>query len=492
MHISVPIDGTCEFINVTSISPLISKCQIKVCYVSDEPNRNGSIITKQVAYDLAKSLPGSPIVGFYNKDTQDFEQHNKIMNFENGEIVFSSNTFPYGFIDVSPKIWFQKFIDDNSIEREYLVTEGYIWTEQFPESKRIIEQGNNQSMELDEKTLNGTWTKDNNNNPKFFIVNEAIISKLCILGEDYEPCFEGAQIKKEFSLSNDLKDKLSYMIKELKEILEEGGKESMQIFAVDIGSPIWNSMYSFFEDSNDGKMNYLIEGFFEDENGKYALVSSDNKVNKVNFNLSENNEVIDCVLDEELFENEFSSQFSKEEIENFESIRYAKNGQNSSNDDEETPKNNSEDGEENGEDDKNKNPKTTHSLEDYNLLNQKFESLTQEHSNLVSDYNLLKDEVEQLRAFKNQVDKEKKEEMINSFYMLSDEDKKDVVDHINEYSLEDIEAKLSIICVRNKVNFNLDSEESNPTSTFNLNSAIDEDDDAPAWIKAVRAKKNSN
>lgn len=76
--------------------------------------------------------------------------------------------------------------------------------------------------------------------------------------------------------------------------------------------------------------------------------------------------------------------------------------------------------------------------------------------------------------------------------MLSDEDKKDVVDHINEYSLEDIEAKLSIICVRNKVNFNLESEESNPTSTFNLNSAIDEDDDAPAWIKAVRAKKNSN
>jgi hypothetical protein len=39
-------------------------------------------------------------------------------------------------------------------------------------------------MELDEKTLDATWTKDINGNPKFFIINEAIISKLCILGED--------------------------------------------------------------------------------------------------------------------------------------------------------------------------------------------------------------------------------------------------------------------------------------------------------------------
>jgi hypothetical protein len=49
-------------------------------------------------------------------------------------------------------------------------------------------------MELDEKTLDATWTRDGNGKPKFFIINEAIISKLCILGEEYEPCFEGATI----------------------------------------------------------------------------------------------------------------------------------------------------------------------------------------------------------------------------------------------------------------------------------------------------------
>jgi hypothetical protein len=46
------------------------------------------------------------------------------------------------------------------------MTEGYIWAEQYPEAKRIFENnGNNQSMELDEKTLNAEWTKDDNGKP---------------------------------------------------------------------------------------------------------------------------------------------------------------------------------------------------------------------------------------------------------------------------------------------------------------------------------------
>ena len=40
MHTSVKLDCPVEFINITPLNPLISKCQIKVCYVSDEPNRN--------------------------------------------------------------------------------------------------------------------------------------------------------------------------------------------------------------------------------------------------------------------------------------------------------------------------------------------------------------------------------------------------------------------------------------------------------------------
>jgi hypothetical protein len=95
-----------------------------------------------------------------------------------------------------------------------------------------------------------------------------------------------------------------------------------------------------------------------------------------------------------------------------------------------------------------------------------------------------------LTEFKKQVERKQKEDMISSFYMLSDEDKEDVVSNIDTYSLDDIEAKLSIICVRNKVNFSLDEEtEQKAPVTFNLN---DDDDSAmPAWVKrALSVAKN--
>ena len=51
-------------------------------------------------------------------------------------------------------------------------------------------------MELDEKTIKISRAKTDNENLKIFIINEAIISKLCVLGEECEPCFEGASITK--------------------------------------------------------------------------------------------------------------------------------------------------------------------------------------------------------------------------------------------------------------------------------------------------------
>jgi len=84
--------------------------------------------------------------------------------------------------------------------------------------------------------------------------------------------------------------------------------------------------------------------------------------------------------------------------------------------------------------------------------------------------------------------------MIAKFYMLSDEDKEDVINNIDTYSLDDIEAKLSIICVRNKVNFAEDDEKDieDPT-TFSLNDHDANDSATPAWVKAaLNVAKNMN
>ena len=72
-HISIAMeDMPVEMLDFTPINPLISKCTVKVCYVGQEANRNRSIITKEVATDFAASIPGCPIVGFYNEKTEDF------------------------------------------------------------------------------------------------------------------------------------------------------------------------------------------------------------------------------------------------------------------------------------------------------------------------------------------------------------------------------------------------------------------------------------
>ena len=104
-------------------------------------------------------------------------------------------------------------------------------------------------------------------------------------------------------------------------------------------------------------------------------------------------------------------------------------------------------------------------------------------------------EYKELLAFKANIENEKKDALIQSFYMLSEEDKKEVIENKAKYSLDEIESKLSVICVRKKVNFDLEDNSKNdsiveetPVTTFNVNEA---EGAVPAWIKALRAPRDN-
>lgn len=434
----------CEFINITPLNPLISKCQIKVCYVGDTPNRNKSVITKDVATKIANSLPGSPIVGYFKKDEEDFDQHSRALTInDEGEFVLEDITKPYGFVDLNARCWFQKFIDDNQFEREYLMTEGYIWTGQYPESKRIIDSGNNQSMELDKKIIDAYWTKDDNGKPEFFIINEAIISKLCILGEEQEPCFEGASITKfEFSLEDSFKQELSSMIFQLQEILDKGG----------------NVM-------NNEEMKKSTEEVIVDE---FKKKEEEEKKDKTEQNATGNSED----KKEEGSAEDKKEEPAKKEEEKKPVPPAAKAEEKKAEEDDEEEK---------------KKKKTNFSYEE------EYKELQIKYAAMEEKYNSMEENLKALTEFKAQIEKKDKEAMIASFYMLSDEDKKDVVDNIDTYSLEDIENKLSVICVRNKVNFNLDNEKEDKEDpvTYNLNNGDLADDNIPAWVRAVKSVQKS-
>lgn len=406
-----------EYIQDTEISPLISKGVCKVCYVGQQPNRNHTVITKEVAMEMGRKLPGNPVVGYFNENSNDFVEHSKEIAIQDGKFSIVDMTKPYGFVPTNAKVWFQKFNDDG-VEHEYLVTEVYIWTGAYPESQRIIDKGNNQSMELHQKNQSGFWTKDNNTNARIFIYNEALIEKLCILGENVEPCFEGSQIKSQFSLENSpefqkFQNTMFSMITELQETLNKGGSQEPM----------------------------------ENENKLPA--------------------------EQELPDGMHKAQEPEKEKEK---------------ETEPTP-------EKDKEKEKETEPKKNYNLNEiteYTELLTKYNALQTQYSLLQSDKSTLDTELTSLREFKAQAERKNKQDMIDSFYMLSDDDKKDVTEHIDTYSLEDIEAKLAIVCVRNKVNFNLDNsnendKKDNPQGLFNLQGAA-ENDTVPDWVKAVRER----
>lgn len=381
---------------------------------------------------MAKTLLGCPIAGFYDHATEDFSGHNRSIEVGDGKFRIVDKTKAYGFVDSSAKIWFQDFIDDDHVQRTYLLTEGYLWTTLYPESKRILEHGNNQSMELNEENLKGSWTFDDKGSPKFFIIDEAMIQKLCILGEDVEPCFEGAGIAAQFSYDGDFKNQLFSLMEDIKSALSKGGFTSM------------------------------------DENNK-----------NVNDPTLENPDVDFKKKDEEDKDEKKENPFPpKKDDEGGEEKKPAEG---------EDKKDEEED------EDKKKKPAAKHELSDDEIADSElYKNLAVQFTELQKQFDALKAEVEPLRQFKVEADRKAKQDMIDSFYMLSDEEKKDCVENIDTYSLNDIEAKLSIICVRNKVSFNLDDDKKEEDNTSKKEPTIynldgnDGEDNAPAWIKAVR------
>ena len=500
MHTSIKLDTPIEFINITPLNPLISKCQIKVCYVGDTPNRNKSIITKEVAKQMANSLPGCPIVGFYNEAKGDFEEHNRVIDISNGKFEIKDTTRPYGFVDLNAKVWFQKYLDDGMNEHEYMMTEGWLWTGQYPECRRILAHGNNQSMELDEDTIDAHWSKDNNDNPKFFIINEAIISKLCTLGVENEPCFEGANITAptiQFAFEDGFKEQLFSMMNELKDYLNKGGEKVFTRYAVEIGDALWTALYSHVEGT------YGIESVCEDGEQKFAVLTADDKYYRLNFSINEEG-VVEFAAEAELLEEytpEAEPQFDADAV-----AEYAKSKESKKEEEDEEEKDGDKDEEEKcpkchkskskceceDEEEEEKGKKEKYNLEEiqeYVELSDKYTALETDYSAAQQRITELETQIGELTAFKNQIEKAEKQKMIDGFYMLSDDDKKDVIENIDTYSLDDIEAKLSIICVRNKVSFNLDedkNEHTNPT-TFSLDGGIPGDETVPAWIKALRS-----
>ena len=481
MHQSIATIDSPEFINLQplEINPLMSSCEIKVLYLGQ--NRNHSYITKDVATEMAKTLRGAPIVGYYKEEKEDFADHGEKIIFDDEGVKFECMTKPYGFVAPDAKVWFQKFEDTdefgNIVTREYLMTTGYLWTGQYEEVKSVIDKGKPQSMELDEETLDGHWSTDSKSGMDFFIINDAIFSKLCILGDDVEPCFEGSSITApEVSTSftkidDNFKKTLYTMMQDLKFALEGGQKMIIDEAETKVTEPEvveTEAEATAEETSTETEIAEETEVATEEETALETEESSEDKDTEDQSVLAEN----DNSIEDQSSQENFTKADDKDEEEESKDANDSK-----------------EDSESEEEDDEDKEYKCGENgkkEKSYSLLETELAETKAAYADLEQKYQVLVE-------FKKQIDNEKKDALINSFYMLSDEDKADVIENKSNYSLDEIESKLSVICVRKRVNFDLEDtskkeEVVENVTTYNMN---DVEPTTPAWIAAIKNTRNS-
>lgn len=176
----------------------LSKARLKIFYKG--MNRNGSYINEEIAEKLISTLPGTPVVGYYDSDKDDFLGH-----------VSPESNRAYGFVPEEMNFRWEMFLDPDGVYRTYACTDIILWTGRYPIASKIV--GKSHSMELNPDTVEGEWVE--HDDEYYFEFTNAEFFGLCVLGEEYEPCFEGSsfyelhQQENNASISKDLKEMFS-------------------------------------------------------------------------------------------------------------------------------------------------------------------------------------------------------------------------------------------------------------------------------------------
>lgn len=157
-------------------SDTISKGRCRVFYKG--LNRNGTYITPEFAEKLIASAPYTPVKGIYDDMDEDFTDHGQKRS--EGRI--------YGIVPADPNFAWEWHTDADGKQREYACFDVLYYTALYKEAGTIESKG--ESMELYRQTLKGEWKIIEGK--KAYVFTEGCFLGLQALGDDVEPCFEGA------------------------------------------------------------------------------------------------------------------------------------------------------------------------------------------------------------------------------------------------------------------------------------------------------------
>ena len=249
MKKKIPTSFSVEFTDeVQPLTATLSLCRARIFYKG--LNRNGSYITDEFADKLIQTLPYAPVKGIYDGETADYGGHR--YDSPRGQI--------YGVVPGQDKINFawQEHLDKDGVLRNYATCNVILYTAIFEEASKIPEKA--QSMELFGPSIKGEWSTDFSGQEAFVFTDGCFLG-LQILGDEVEPCFEGASF---YSLE-ELTNQFSKLIEQIncfeQKIIEQEGELEMPFkYAIpaeqeELFNNVWGKLNTNFSE----EQGYLVD-----------------------------------------------------------------------------------------------------------------------------------------------------------------------------------------------------------------------------------------
>lgn len=410
-------------------NPLLSLARVRIFYKG--LNRNRTFITDEFAEKLITSLPYTPVSGIWEED--DFTDHGD--SREEGRI--------YGLVPEQPNVAWEEHLDKDGVKRTYCCCDVVLFTTRYQDAAKILDKP--QSMELYSKSIKGDWAIIDG--IKCYRYTDACFIGLQVLGDDVEPCFEGAAF---YTYANSLKE----MIDILKNYSLNGGKEQMELNFKLSDREKRQAIFALLNPNFNEEGNWEIEYELCDIYDEYALCYNGQYFRCYYTKNDEDNSV---VLGD--MQRTFIMDISEAEMNALNAVRAA-NGGTFAEIDAKYQSLVDENATLNGEKETAETTIATLTEEKENLqatvnsgadtisgLNTKIEELNGEITAQKEQFNNLQVECDQLKEFKAEIDKQEKLDEIAKYSMLSEEVIKDFNDNVDNYALADLQNALKIAYV---------------------------------------------
>lgn len=414
--------------DVTSYNEVLSKARCRIFYTG--PNRNGTYITEEFAEKLVSTLPYVPVKGIYDTMKDDFTDHGR-ERYE-GRI--------YGIVPENPNFAWETHLDIDGVERTYACTDVYLFTGLYKQEAFDIIQ-KSQSMELYADSIEGEWQFINGK--RYFVFTKGRFLGLQALGEDYEPCFEGAAF---YTLVDSVKTLIEDLEKtDIFQKQDLGGEKHMNFKLSDNQkyNMLWTLLNPRFNEENEYIMDYAVCDVYDEyavvfkfETGEYerAYYTKNDETDSLSIDKMEICYIIDVNADE------------KRALD----VLHAMNGSTYEKIDEVVTGLQSEVEEFNSK--KEENDSTIATLQqDNERLESELAEANSNYTTALETIDTLTSENESLNSFKAEAELKEKESVLEKYTVLLEEEEINKFrEQINEFTKEELDKELAYALVQSK------------------------------------------